>query len=887
MAIDSRQESLEFLLSERRRYVVPDYQRPYVWGFDQAQDLAEDLLAAWHRNDSDFFLGSIVVIREKGDPVGEVVDGQQRLTTLAIIFAILREFAPGHLKEPLTRFLSTEQDPIRQELALPRVQVRESDRDFFETYFVKGDLAGLREQHVSVFATEGQRRMRRSADAIWDTFSDLEDADDLRLFVEFLLAVSLVVIETDNFQNAHRIFGVLNTRGVALAASDVFKAEILGTLAESDRPVYAKKWDESLVAVESDPDAFFRHLLVLQSKSTLRRSLSEEFKTTIMDGLLAEIGGKRFIDEVLMPLSNALSIVNNSLNDDVAEVLDLLHDHHSGEWKPVAMWVVSKSLEASERDRLLRGLDRVFGVHTLAGSNRTARAEAMVELLSKFEKHWSAGEAPPNEVFDLPDSLIYNALVALRGELPRSAKRVTLLRRAHWQAAGPDGLLPPDSTWVSVFPSNPLPDVKDTELAEPWRSKLGSMVLSTTNNTRARKETTWRGICLLTTPSKPQQRSPATLLDPRVPPSEEMLRKRHSDLVRLVAEHWGITHDSAGADLLVLSESEALQMAGRGRVFRSRATRLADVVQVGLLRPGDVLVWVRKNLNQRFEVTVTGDGKLRLREGQEVTSPSAASRALTGANVQALDVWVRQSDNKSLRELWGLYQARFSELAAKPTAGSRTRRLGTQSWKPTPRTATSPETKPPEAPQTSKRTASADTARSKPEGGGAQQGAKPTVRGGDWVRHRGALTWHTHVTAELAGGRAATVPPDLALELGVTSGSSKKFTTREGEDVFVTWSSGGPTIGSVAKLIARRGFYRGDPVALRFSDGGVLTAREPSENKNTPTNASHGTKQNDPKKGAEPPRPKETATQGEQQPSPRGPASPIETAVRQAKKGWS
>ena len=884
MAIDSHQESLEFLLSERRRYVVPDYQRPYVWGFDQAQDLAEDLLAAWRRDDSDFFLGSIVVIREKGDPVGEVVDGQQRLTTLAIIFAILREFAPEHLKEPLTRYLGTKEDPIRQEGALPRVQVRESDQDFFETYFVRGDLAGLREQHVSVFTTEGQRNMRRSADAIWETFSDLEDTEDLRRFIEFLLAVSLVVIETDNFQNAHRIFGVLNTRGVPLAASDVFKAEILGTLAESDRAEYAKKWDDSLKAVGHDPDAFFRHLLVSQSKSTLRRSLSEEFNSRIKEGLLREIGGKRFIDDVLLPLSDAFVVVNNSLNDDVAEVLDLLHDHHSGEWKPVAMWVVSKDLETSERDRLLRGVDRVFGVHTLAGSDRTKRSEAMASLLSEFERHWSTtGEAPPNDVFDLPDSLIYNALAALQGELPRSAKRLTLLRRAHWQATGADGLLPPDSTWISVFPSKPLPEVSDTELAEPWRSKLGSMVLSITDNARVRQESSWAGICLLTRPGEPQRHSPATLLDPQVPPSEAMLRERHSNLVRLVAENWGITEDSAGTNLLVLDEGEALQLAGRGRVSRSKATRLADVVQVGLLKPGDVLVWVRKNLNETFEVTVTQDGKLELPKGQRVTSPSAASKALSGANVQALDVWRRRSDNKSLRDLWSLYQARFSERAAKPTAGTTTRRLGTQRWKPTPRKDPAPKSKSPEAPEPSKLPKPTGATRPKPQGYDNQPNVGPTGEARDWERHREALTWHTYVTPDLARGRTTPIPSSLAVELGITPGSSKTFTTRQGEDVLVAWTSDGPTIGPVAKLVARRGFHRGDLVSLRFSDNGVLTARPTPEDWSRKADVTPEVKTAPLKGNVKRPVPNQGTTRTRPPGPPRPAASPIETAVRQAK----
>lgn len=820
MAIKSHQESIERLFSERRRYVIPDYQRPYVWDFDQAQDLAEDLLAAWHRKDTDFFLGSIVLIREEGAAVGEVVDGQQRLTTLAILFSVLREFTSGPIASAITAYLKTDADVIRGVGASPRVQVREIDREFFNAHFVEGDLAGLREQHTNALPTEGQRNMRRSSDAIWETLSDLEDPQELLDFVQFVLAVSVIVIETDNFQNAHRIFGVLNTRGVPLAASDVFKAQILGSISEEQREAYAEKWDEALMSVEADPDAFFRHLLVSQKRAPLRRSLAEEFDTQITQRLLPDVGGERFIDDFLAPLSAAFDTVSNSLNDDVAEVLDLLHDHHSGDWKPVAMWVLTNVDDQHERDRLLRGIDRVFGVHTLAGSNRTRRVEAMTDLLQRFENSLHVGASlPGNEIFAIPDPLIYSAHAALHGQLPRSAKRVTLLRRAHWEATGAAGLLDPESTWISVFPANPLPEVNDDALAELWASKLGSMVLSTTNNARVRRSTTWQELCLLTAPTNEAQRSIVTTLDPAQPPTRRALEQRHRQMVQLVTEHWGIAKDSAGMDLLSLDESHILQLAGRGRVTRSRPTRLSDVFQLGLLSPGDRLRWVRKNLGQQFEVTVTEDGQLELPNGQRVSSPSAAAKQLSGSSVQALDVWHRVSDNVALRTLWDRYEERFTQdppAVSPKTAPSTT---------PAPKTAQPPPVQKTVRPSVPEGLNVGLRQKDPVQVAQAEQPVElPDLHSEDVQRVGSAWTWVTQANQNLLRRRSSSLPPSVAAALNVGPASSRTFVTRGGEQVAIRWDGDGPTIGDVRRLLIRSEIIRGDLVRFRFGDEGTVTA---------------------------------------------------------------
>ena len=77
------------IFSDDYRFTIPRYQRPYTWTTEQAGEMFDDLLAASSNKlsleDTDpYFLGSIVLVKAENDPQAEVVDGQQRLTTLTI-----------------------------------------------------------------------------------------------------------------------------------------------------------------------------------------------------------------------------------------------------------------------------------------------------------------------------------------------------------------------------------------------------------------------------------------------------------------------------------------------------------------------------------------------------------------------------------------------------------------------------------------------------------------------------------------------------------------------------------------------------------------------------------------------------------------------------------
>jgi hypothetical protein len=95
-------------------------------------------------------------------------------------------------------------------------------------------------------------------------------------------------------------------------------------------------------------------------------------------------------------------------------------------------------------------------------------------------------------------------------------------------------------------------------------------------------------------------------------------------------------------------------------IRRSRKVSLADVVRVGIISPGDVFVWRRPMKGDVFRVKVTDAGTLRLPDGTEADSPSAAVAVLAGSSASALDAWVRESDGKKMRDMWSTYERRFT-----------------------------------------------------------------------------------------------------------------------------------------------------------------------------------------------------------------------------------
>ena len=275
-------------------YRVPPFQRPYRWGRPQWDALLADLDAA----DGRHFLGAIICVREAGTgmpdahEVYDLIDGQQRLTTLSILllaaYARLNELKSAQESEVLDPLLADRVDetarsvrnkllvrrPHREDAGcthtgwvedavehIPRLQPGEQ-KDNRADYKYLLRLAGL--------GTEAPKPrffgVRRPAQAFEFCAEQLKrrDPEALLRTVEDVQTTLFVFISVDSQADAFTLFETLNNRGVPLSAMDIVKNQMLARL-EQRHGVKAKRsfrrWKAMLdpLPEERDQERFLRH----------------------------------------------------------------------------------------------------------------------------------------------------------------------------------------------------------------------------------------------------------------------------------------------------------------------------------------------------------------------------------------------------------------------------------------------------------------------------------------------------------------------------------------------------------------------------------------------------------------------------------------------------
>ena len=261
---------------------IPEYQRPYAWGPEQAGQLLEDVTEAMGRSaDEPYFLGSVVLVKEPGSPSAEVIDGQQRLTTLTILFAVLRDLADNDELRAELAALITEPGRLIQSLEpKPRLALRPRDREFFGVHVqTVGSIPNLLAVRPDALKTDAQQAVQANASHFWKVLSEWSSADRLGLVQRLSTQTMLVVVSTPDLSSAHRIFSVMNARGLDLSPTDIFKATVIGGLPESESELYAGKWEGAEEDLGRGPFLeLFLHLRTIESKTRARRELLKSFR---------------------------------------------------------------------------------------------------------------------------------------------------------------------------------------------------------------------------------------------------------------------------------------------------------------------------------------------------------------------------------------------------------------------------------------------------------------------------------------------------------------------------------------------------------------------------------------------------------------------------------
>jgi len=385
---------LRRIFSDEFSFRIPHYQRPYAWEREQASELLEDLLASLGGEEpidelEPYFLGNIVLIKSEQLPDAEVVDGQQRLTTLTILLAALADVLPERAAD-IRPFLFQAANAIAGTEARYRLELRERDAEFFRKYVQEpGGLEALGALEPAQLS-DAPKRIRENALFLRDRLAKL-DADRLARLATFVVqATYLVAVSTPNLYSAYRIFSVLNERGLELSPSDIFKARVLGKVPEADQEVYTDRWEDLEEGLGREQfGELFSHIRMLFARAKQRETILREFDTAVFSKVPP---GPAFVDDVLVRYAYAFDTIRSCSyvsTDNAAAVnvlLGWLGRLDNFDWIPPAiLWLAKHGNDEGAVLRFLRDLERLAASLLIRRVDVNGRIERYARLLDAID----------------------------------------------------------------------------------------------------------------------------------------------------------------------------------------------------------------------------------------------------------------------------------------------------------------------------------------------------------------------------------------------------------------------------------------------------------------------------------------------------------------------
>lgn len=369
------------------KFLIPEYQRPYAWTEDEVTTLFEDLVEFTEANDINdktnnktYFIGSIVSFIN-GDGEREIIDGQQRITSLFLllraIYTNLSKVAnPTKTQVNLLQRLSSalweinkytgEVEDYSKILISSRV-VNEKENNILEKLLETGE--------PSSNATDAYSKNYLKFQELYEAYSIADPMKVYDLILAILDKTILLPISAGDEDAALTIFSTLNDRGKPLADADIFKAKIYKQLPVSERKDFIDDWkalaEGASYLDESIQSLFYYYMFYLRAQLKDDKTttpgirnfyLKEHPKYLYEKGLLTQL------DKIL----NLWRVVKNSekINDEtwsgnleIRKVLDILTSYPNEFWKyPVITYYLAHSTKPLFEQDFLKFLRKLSSV---------------------------------------------------------------------------------------------------------------------------------------------------------------------------------------------------------------------------------------------------------------------------------------------------------------------------------------------------------------------------------------------------------------------------------------------------------------------------------------------------------------------------------------------
>ncbi len=281
--IESNDSHLRDILKDELYYQIPIYQRPYQWTEENCEKLLDDLFFNYEDDrESDYFCGSLVLILISEDSkkakTYDIVDGQQRLSTFILLAKVLATLYSERLTEESKEYLQeslNSRHGKKDRLNFNAIIGFNSKKDF------QYALTSFNDAPIS----NNKNNYLKNAVCL-KNYLRKKEIEDINDFIEWLyFKVVFITITCPDADKALRIFNVLNARGLALNATDIFKGELLKHTKEHEREEFVSRWNalsqkcsDNDLAIETLFSWYLNYLNPVTSREKMEKRLVAWFK---------------------------------------------------------------------------------------------------------------------------------------------------------------------------------------------------------------------------------------------------------------------------------------------------------------------------------------------------------------------------------------------------------------------------------------------------------------------------------------------------------------------------------------------------------------------------------------------------------------------------------
>ena len=385
------------ILTETKQYKIPVYQRPYSWGTDEVIQFITDLHDSFMSNDDEYFIGSLITIERETNRLFDVVDGQQRLTTLNLIFASFRDAVSEKIAKTGLGNVVLPVDLISGDPIGPRLMIREKDQTIFLDHILGGEpISDFEEKRIFNLPDVPKRNLIENFKAI-SKFINEEGLNErqIRDFAKFILGrVSVVFITASERDSAVRLFKILNARGMQLSNADLIKNNLFemlnksGNASSADENKLDNQWLEleEKIGIE-DLDQVLAHHRSSVIPIKAKKTLFEEYETMLED----YVDPFKFLNELKLSADYYTNIMDLEFEGaTIQRALQSLQQVKFEDWIPPLLAFLKNPTKELEISDFIENLEKITYQNWICRLAPTARLTVYYQLVGAIKENSTA-----------------------------------------------------------------------------------------------------------------------------------------------------------------------------------------------------------------------------------------------------------------------------------------------------------------------------------------------------------------------------------------------------------------------------------------------------------------------------------------------------------------